>query len=128
MSIFDEFKTLGLRASYHYADDTASGEWRMGSKLEAQALKMFDAATPEEQDKMREIAKGFLWSLKSKRPPVPYADDPRLEAERRLNRYDESRKLTDGRIKNTLTGSVTPAPNYERESDFPNNVKDENTI
>ena len=59
---------------------------------------------------------------------LSYADDPRFEAERRLNRYDESRKLTDGRIKNTLTGTVTPAPNYEYEGDFPNNVKDENTI
>ena len=128
MNVFDEFKTHGINASFHYADDTASGEWRLGAAEEAKALKIFDGCPPEYQEKMREIAKGFLWSLKSKRPPIPYADDARFEAERRLNRYDETRKLTDGRIKNTLTGTVTPAPNYERDSDFPNNVKDENTI
>ena len=128
MNVFDQFKTHGMNASFHYADDTASGEWRLGAAEEAKALKIFDGCPPEYQEKMREIAKGFLWSLKSKRPPIPYADDPRFEAERRLNRYDESRKLTDGRIKNTLTGTVTPAPNYEREGDFPNNVDDENTI
>ena len=67
MSVFDDFKTHGMNASYHYADDTASGEWRLGSIEEAKALKIFDA-NPDDQEKMREIAKGFLWSLNSKRP------------------------------------------------------------
>jgi len=40
----------------------------LGSKLEAQALKIFDGCPKEYQDKLREIAKGFLWSLESKRP------------------------------------------------------------
>ena len=73
MSILEDFKTFGMRASFHYADDTASGEWRLGAAEEAKALYIFDGCPPEYQAKMREIAKGFLWSLASKRP-LPYAD------------------------------------------------------
>ena len=73
MSVFDDFKTHGINASYHYADDTASGEWRLGSIEEAKALKIFDA-NPDDQEKMREIAKGFLWSLNSKRPKATISD------------------------------------------------------
>ena len=67
MSVVDDFKDLGMRASYHYADDTASGEWRLGSKLESLAIKLFDE-NPDLQAEMRKAAKGFLWSLNSKRP------------------------------------------------------------
>ena len=74
MSVFDDFKTHGINASFHYADDTASGEWRLGSIEEAKALRIFDGCPPEYQEKMREIAKGFLWSLNSKRPKATLSD------------------------------------------------------
>ena len=62
--VLARFKTHGINASFHYADDTASGEWRLGSAEEAKALKLFDD-NPPLQPQMREIAKGFLWSLAS---------------------------------------------------------------
>ena len=34
LHILDDFKSNGLRASFHYADDTASGEWRLANALE----------------------------------------------------------------------------------------------
>ena len=79
MSVFDDFKTHGINASFHYADDTASGEWQLGRIEEAKALKIFDGCPPEYQEKMREIAKGFLWSLSSKRPKL----------RRPISEYDE---------------------------------------
>jgi len=66
-AILEQFKTHGMYASFHYADDTASGEWRLGRAEELKALKLFDD-NPELQDEMREIAQGFLWSLKEGRP------------------------------------------------------------
>ena len=65
--VLQQFKDRGIKASFHYADDTASGEWRLGSIEEAKALKLFDD-NPSMQHYMRDIAKGFLWSLESKRP------------------------------------------------------------
>ena len=64
--VLEQFKTHGINASFHYADDTASGEWRLGSAEEAKALELFDD-NPSLQPQMRDIAKGFLWSLESKR-------------------------------------------------------------
>ena len=64
--VLEQFKTHGINASFHYADDTASGEWRLGSAEEAKALKLFDD-NPSLQPQMRDISKGFLWSLASKR-------------------------------------------------------------
>ena len=63
-TILEEFKYYGMSASFHYADDTHSGEWRKGSHYEAKAMALF-RAHPELQPEMREIAKGFLWTLKS---------------------------------------------------------------
>ena len=65
--ILEQFKDYGMQASFHYADDTASGEWRLGSNLESRALKLFDE-NPELQPEMREIAKRFIWTLHIKRP------------------------------------------------------------
>ncbi len=64
--ILEEFKTLGMKASFHYADDTASGEWRLGVFEESAAVQLFDDH-PNLQNQMREIAKGFLWSLDGER-------------------------------------------------------------
>lgn len=64
--ILDQFKDYGNTASYHYADDTTS-EWGAGKRAECNALELFDD-NPTLQDDMREIAKGFLWSLSMKRP------------------------------------------------------------
>ena len=65
--VLQQFKDRGMSASFHYADDTASGEWRLGRIEEAKALRLFDD-NPSMQGYMRDIAKGFLWSLKSVRP------------------------------------------------------------
>ena len=61
--ILEEFEHLGISASFHYADDTASGEWRIAANEEAKALALF-RDNPHLQADMREIAKGFLWTLK----------------------------------------------------------------
>ena len=80
-NVLEKFKDHGMQASYHYADDTASGEWRMGSALEARALKLFDD-NPDLQDEMRVIAKGFLWSLNVLRPDIE--DEPEISDEQSL--------------------------------------------
>ena len=64
--ILTQFKDLGISASCHYADDTG-GEWRYGDRDKRSALRLFDD-NPASQDAMREIAAGFLWSLKMDRP------------------------------------------------------------
>ena len=58
----EAFTNLGMAASFHYADDTGSGEWRLGSTKEAQARKLF-ADNLELQTEMTQIAKRFLWTL-----------------------------------------------------------------
>jgi len=60
------FKTLGQKASYHYADDSCR-EWDQAREYKKIALDLFDAC-PEYQNEMREVAKRFLWSLKEERP------------------------------------------------------------
>ena len=62
----EQFRNHGSTASHHYADDT-TGEWGAGRRAEGKALDLFDN-NPELQLDMRKIAKGFLWSLNSKRP------------------------------------------------------------
>lgn len=61
----DEFKRLGEKASYHYADDSTK-EWDLASSAKLQALEVFDA-NPELQPQMRAIAKGFLWGCEMPR-------------------------------------------------------------
>ncbi len=65
MNTLEDFKKAGMTASYHFADDTTK-EWGLAKKEEAEALRIFDE-NPALQPEMREIAKGFLWSLKSVR-------------------------------------------------------------
>ena len=55
-----EFRKHGALASFHYADDTASGEWRLARKYVNSALRVFDA-NPRLHPEMRRIAKRFLW-------------------------------------------------------------------
>ncbi len=61
MSVLVEFERLGDEASFHYADDTCK-EWGLGQSAEGKAIALFKA-NPELQDEMREVARGFLWSL-----------------------------------------------------------------
>jgi hypothetical protein len=63
--ILEQFESHGINASFHYADDTASGEWRLGQAEEARARKLFKD-NPGMHNSMREIAKGFLWTLEPK--------------------------------------------------------------
>lgn len=65
--LFEKFQALGHKASYHYADDSTK-EWVFGDKAKYEALELFDNATPSLQKQMRDIAKGFLWSLTMERP------------------------------------------------------------
>lgn len=64
--VIEIFKTLGDKASYHYADDSTM-EWGQAREFKQLALNLFDAC-PEYHNEMREIANGFLWSLKNERP------------------------------------------------------------
>ena len=63
--VLDEFRKHGKQASYHYADDSGN-EWRLGKQEEDAALALYDA-NPDLQEDMRDIATGFLWSLKMRR-------------------------------------------------------------
>ena len=64
--ILEEFKRVGQKASYHFADDSAK-EWPLGNQKQKEALALFDQH-PKLQADMREIAAKFLWSLKLERP------------------------------------------------------------
>ena len=66
-NVLEEFKKLGQKASFHYADDTTK-EWSLGDTAKRETLKLFDSY-PELQDQMRVIAKDFLWSLTLERKP-----------------------------------------------------------
>ena len=66
--ITEEFKKLGMSASYHYADDSGI-EWGHANLDKAKALKLFDD-NPDLQDEMRVASRDFLWSLGSSRPKV----------------------------------------------------------
>ena len=60
------FKRLGDKASFHYADESCK-EWDLAADAKSKALKIYDE-NPDLEDEFREIAKGFLWSLKNDRP------------------------------------------------------------
>ena len=66
MSILDDFKKHGMKASFHYADDTGK-EWGSGDAEKRKALAIFDANAAM-QGEMRELAKQFLWTLCLDRP------------------------------------------------------------
>ena len=62
MTVLEKFEQLGNKASFYYADDTASGEWVLGHTAELAATKLY-VDNPELQNVMRQMAKGFLWKL-----------------------------------------------------------------
>lgn len=64
--VLDEFKRLGTKASYHYADDSTH-EWDLADEAKTSALALFDAY-PELEARFRSIARDFLWSLTISRP------------------------------------------------------------
>ena len=66
MTVLEKFTQLGNQASFHYAADHTS-EWRLGTPLEREAIELFDA-NPDLHAEMREVARGFLWSLEMRRP------------------------------------------------------------
>jgi len=56
----EQFKELGMSASFHFADDTGS-EWDLAYNDCNKAMEIYKK-NPELQNEMREIAKKFLWS------------------------------------------------------------------
>ena len=59
--ILEQFKDLGISASFHFADDSGK-EWNIAHREQGIALALY-RDNPALQDDMRKIAKGFLWSL-----------------------------------------------------------------
>lgn len=59
MSVLDDFKSAGMDASFHYADDTCA-EWGLARKREQDAMRLYHD-NPEHQEAMQKIAEGFLW-------------------------------------------------------------------
>lgn len=68
-AVIAEFKRLGDKASFHYADDSTK-EWHLADKAKVEALAIFDAH-PELHEQMREVARSFLWLLSVSRPVQP---------------------------------------------------------
>ena len=59
--ILEEFKTYGMDASYHYADDSGK-EWHLAYPLVDKCMKLVKEH-PELHEEMREIAKRFIFSM-----------------------------------------------------------------
>ena len=59
--ILEQFKKLGMDASFHFADDTGS-EWGLAYRDQEKALDLY-LKNPSLQEEMKEIAKGFIFSL-----------------------------------------------------------------
>ncbi len=57
--VLDKFIQHGMKASYHYADDTGS-EWPLGDAEKSHALDLFDSS-PCEHEEMRKAATRFFW-------------------------------------------------------------------
>lgn len=58
--IITKFKDHGFEASYHFASD--HGDWKPGFQAMYKALDLYDK-NPDLQERMRDVSKGFLWSL-----------------------------------------------------------------
>ena len=59
--ILENFKTYGIDASYHYADDSGQ-EWKFAYPLVDKCVKLVKGH-PELHEEMREIAKRFIFSI-----------------------------------------------------------------
>jgi len=66
MDTLEQFKELGMLASFHFADDTCQ-EWGQATTAKNKALKIFDD-NPALQPELRKVATGFLWTLSLDRP------------------------------------------------------------
>lgn len=58
-----EFKTNASKASYHHADDTCA-EWDLAKPFENRCREIFAAADDEFKAELRQIAGGYLISLR----------------------------------------------------------------
>ena len=63
--ILENFKTYGMDASYHYADDTGQ-EWKFAYPLVDKCVKLVKEH-PELHTEMAEIAKHFLFLMSFKK-------------------------------------------------------------
>ena len=59
--ILENFKTYGMDASFHYADDTGQ-EWKFAYPLVDKCMKLAKEHT-ELHTEMREIAKHFIFAM-----------------------------------------------------------------
>ncbi len=59
--ILEEFKTYGMDASYHYADDSGQ-EWKFAYPLVDKCIKLVKEH-PELHEEMKEISKKFIFSI-----------------------------------------------------------------
>ena len=59
--ILEKFKTYGMDASYHYADDTGQ-EWKVAYSLVNKCIKLVKEH-PELHEEMKEISKKFIFSM-----------------------------------------------------------------
>ena len=59
--ILEEFKTYGMDASFHYADDTGQ-EWKFAYPLVDKCMKLVKEH-PELHEEMKEISKKFIFSI-----------------------------------------------------------------
>ena len=67
--ILENFKTCGMDASYHYADDSGK-EWHLAYPLVDKCMKLVKEH-PEFHEEMREISKKFIFSM-----TFPEKDEP----------------------------------------------------
>ncbi len=63
LELLTMFESLGLSASFHFADDSGK-EWSMAHKEQSEAITLYKQH-PGLQERMMELSKQFLWSLKS---------------------------------------------------------------
>ena len=59
--ILENFKTYGMDASYHYADDSGQ-EWKFAYPLVDKCIKLVKEH-PELHEEMKEISKKFIFSM-----------------------------------------------------------------
>lgn len=62
-TIVAEFEAAAKSCSYHHADDTGK-EWDKAREYERKCQAMYDAADPELQAILRQIARGHLMTLR----------------------------------------------------------------
>jgi hypothetical protein len=61
----EQFKSLGMSASFHYADDSCR-EWGQAKIEELEAMQLY-FRNPDLRPQMKEISKGFLWAYSAEK-------------------------------------------------------------